>query len=215
MAHVRTIQDADLEREVIHSDLPVLIDFYADWCGPCKTMAPRLEKLAGDYAGALKVVKIDVDHNPMAVQMFRIQAMPTFVLVKDRQIVDVAQGAMDAGTLQQFVAPHVSKPAGPEVWDSKRLKLALEIEMARPVDLRAAADFARARIPGAVNVPRVNQPLDFSALTPGGQTYVFYDRTNDGVADIAARAHAAGVKAAALDGGFLGWEADGLRVQKG
>ncbi|MCB9506671.1 MAG: thioredoxin [Myxococcales bacterium] len=215
MSTVRPIGDADIEREIIHSDLPVLIDFFAEWCQPCKTMSPRLEKVAKDYGAALKVVKIDVDANPMAAQMFGIRAMPTFVIVKDRKVVDVAQGAMDASQLDAWVGRHVQKAKGPELWDAKRLKLAIEIGMAQPVDLRDPVDFARARVPSALNVSAAELSDRLAALGAAGVPLVFYDRTGTDAPAAAERAFAAGLAAGTLDGGMLGWEAAGNRVERG
>ena len=74
------VSDATLERVVADSDVPVLVDFYADWCGPCKIMAPILDELANDRIGEALVVKLDTDHNPAMVTRFAIHAIPTLVL---------------------------------------------------------------------------------------------------------------------------------------
>ena len=85
MSKVLQVSDGTFEAEVLKSSTPVLIDFYATWCGPCKMMAPVIDEVAEDYAGKLKVVKIDVDESPEATAAFGVTAMPTFVLVKDGQ----------------------------------------------------------------------------------------------------------------------------------
>jgi thioredoxin 1 len=85
MSKVLQVSDGTFEAEVLKSSTPVLIDFYATWCGPCKTMAPVIDEVASDYAGKLKVVKIDVDESPEATAAFGVTAMPTFVLVKNGQ----------------------------------------------------------------------------------------------------------------------------------
>ncbi len=216
MANIQSITDAQLEAEVLLSPIPVLVDFYADWCGPCKTLAPRLEELAQKYDGVLKIVKVDVDANPMAVQMFRIQSMPTLVLVKDQQIVDVAQGALDRTQLEAFVAA-VATPTGGgvESWDPQRLKLGAEAMVATPIDVRPAADFERARIPGAVNIPTTEMPGRLQELADLGTDVVLYDRTDAGVKELAASVAETGLPVGVLDGGFLGWEAELLPVEKG
>ena len=75
-----TVSDATFEAEVLKSAEPVLVDFFATWCGPCKAMAPALEQVAAELAGKVKVVKLDVDENPKITNEFHIQAMPTLIL---------------------------------------------------------------------------------------------------------------------------------------
>lgn len=83
MSNVKQVSDGTFEAEVLNSDTPVLIDFFAEWCGPCKVMAPVLDEVARDYAGRLKVVKVDVDEAEETAARFKVTAMPTFVLVKN------------------------------------------------------------------------------------------------------------------------------------
>jgi thioredoxin len=85
MSHVKHVSDGTFEAEVMNSDTPVLIDFFAEWCGPCKMMAPVLDEVARNYQGKLKVVKVDVEESGEAAARFGVTAMPTFVLVKDGQ----------------------------------------------------------------------------------------------------------------------------------
>ena len=83
MSNVKQVSDGTFEAEVLKSETPVLIDFFAEWCGPCKMMAPVLDEVARDYAGTLKVVKVDVDEAGETAARFGVTAMPTFVLVKN------------------------------------------------------------------------------------------------------------------------------------
>ena len=83
MSNVKLVSDGTFEAEVLNSDTPVLIDFFAEWCGPCRMMAPVLDEVARDYAGKLKVVKVDVDEAEETAARFGVTAMPTFVLVKN------------------------------------------------------------------------------------------------------------------------------------
>lgn len=87
--------------EVLSSEVPVLIDFYADWCGPCKMMAPVVEKLAEDYAGRVKVGKVNVDEEPELAQKYRVVSIPTFAFFKNGEVADTAVGAMSAAELTQ------------------------------------------------------------------------------------------------------------------
>ena len=77
------VSDADFEAEVLKSSQPVLVDFFAEWCGPCKAMAPALEEVAKDMEGQVKIAKIDVDDNPEITSRYQIQAMPTLIMFKD------------------------------------------------------------------------------------------------------------------------------------
>ncbi|MBI3856916.1 MAG: thioredoxin [Planctomycetes bacterium] len=83
MSTVKQVSDGTFDAEVLQSDTPVLIDFFATWCPPCKMMAPILDEVAREYAGRLKVVKVDVEEAQETAAAFGIQAMPTFVLVRD------------------------------------------------------------------------------------------------------------------------------------
>jgi thioredoxin 1 len=83
MSTVKQVSDGDFDVEVLQSPTPVLIDFFAEWCGPCKMMAPVIDEVARDYAGRLKVVKVDVDESGETAARFGVTAMPTFVVVKD------------------------------------------------------------------------------------------------------------------------------------
>ncbi len=217
MSNVIDVTDATIESEILGSELPVLIDFYADWCGPCKTLSPRIETLAQSYVGSLKVCKIDVDANPTAQQMFRIQAMPTLVLMAGGQIVDVARGALSAAELEQFVAKVAEQPTGGTVekFDVQRLKLSLEIDQVAAVDLRDAKDWERARIPGAVNVPAEELPSRLEELKALPVTAVFYDRNGTTAEAAAQNALEAGVSSGVLEGGILAWEAALHKVEKG
>jgi thioredoxin 1 len=82
MANIREATDANFEELVLHSERPVVVDFWAAWCGPCKMVAPEMEKLAEKYAGSVDVVKVDVDANPALSQAFNILSIPTIAYFK-------------------------------------------------------------------------------------------------------------------------------------
>ena len=108
--------DATLERfetEVLlkSKDVPVLVDFWATWCGPCKTLTPILEKLAAEYHGAFLLAKVDVDKEQQLAGYFQIRSVPTVMLLKGGQIVDGFPGALPEGQLKQFLAQHGITPA--------------------------------------------------------------------------------------------------------
>ena len=88
------VTDANFEKEVIASKEPVVVDFYAEWCGPCKAMAPALDLVAKEMAGKVKIVKVDVDQNPGITQKYKIQAMPTLMIFKDGKVASTQVGAL-------------------------------------------------------------------------------------------------------------------------
>ncbi len=88
-----TITDANFQQEVLESDLPVLIDFWAEWCGPCRMIAPTIEQLAKEFEGRAKVGKVDVDSNPQISMNYGVRSIPTLLFFKDGQVVDQLVGA--------------------------------------------------------------------------------------------------------------------------
>ena len=88
------VNDANLKTEVLDSNVPVVVDFFAEWCGPCKAMAPALDTVAKEMEGKVKIVKLDVDQNPGITQQFRIQAMPTLMIFKDGKVAATQVGAL-------------------------------------------------------------------------------------------------------------------------
>ena len=88
------VSDQDFDAQVLKSPEPVVVDFFAEWCGPCKAMAPALEQVAAEMQGKIKVVKVDVDRSPAITQLYRIQAMPTLMLFKDGKVANQHVGAL-------------------------------------------------------------------------------------------------------------------------
>jgi thioredoxin 1 len=91
-------------QELINGPVPVLVDFYAEWCGPCKMMAPVLQQLAGKMGDKVKILKVDVDKNGPAAQAYRVQGVPTFILFKNGQVVWRQSGAMSIDVLERAIA---------------------------------------------------------------------------------------------------------------
>jgi putative thioredoxin len=106
---------ATFEAEVINAsfDHPVLVDFWATWCGPCKTLGPLLEKVVGEYNGAVKLAKVDCDKEQQLAAMFGVRSIPTVVLVREGQLVDGFTGALPESALREFLARHVQPGATP------------------------------------------------------------------------------------------------------
>ena len=97
------ITDSNFEAEVKGSSMPVLVDFYADWCGPCKMMAPVVAQLAESYQGKCKVGKCNTDENPKLSQEFRIMSIPTFIFCKDGKAVKTVVGAVSKNELEENI----------------------------------------------------------------------------------------------------------------
>ncbi len=104
---VLDLSDATFEQEVLQSDVPVLVDFWATWCGPCLRMAPIVEELAKDNGGKIKVVKVDVDECPGAAGEYGVSAIPTFVLFKGGEETERINGAVPKSQLQSVVSKHI------------------------------------------------------------------------------------------------------------
>ena len=100
---VVTLQDGTFDQEVLKSDTPVLVDFWAVWCGPCKAIAPAVEELAKAYKGKLKVAKMDVDEHQGVPQQYGIRSIPTLLLFKGGRVVDTIVGAVPKSKLEESV----------------------------------------------------------------------------------------------------------------
>jgi thioredoxin 1 len=97
------VSDASFDADVLNADLPVLVDFWAEWCGPCKMIAPVLDEIASEYAGKLKVCKVDVDANPEIPPKFGIRGIPTLILFKGGSAEATKVGALSKSQLVDFI----------------------------------------------------------------------------------------------------------------
>jgi thioredoxin 1 len=102
------VDDATFQNEVLNSDKPVLVDFWAIWCGPCKMISPVVDEIANEYDGKLKVLKMDVDANPKTAMQFGIRSIPTLLVFKGGQVVEQIIGAVPKRHLLEKVTPHLN-----------------------------------------------------------------------------------------------------------
>ena len=105
--HIINTSDATFESDVLKSDKPVLLDFWAEWCGPCKMIAPILDELAGDYADRLQIAKLNIDENPQTPPKFGIRGIPTLILFKNGTVEAQKVGAVSRSQLAAFLDSHL------------------------------------------------------------------------------------------------------------
>jgi thioredoxin 1 len=103
MGDIFEVSDESFESEIINSDIPSIVDFWAEWCGPCKKIGPVVEELAGEYAGKIKVAKMDVDSNRQTPAKFGIRNIPTLILFKGGEVVNTIVGAQPKSAIEEEI----------------------------------------------------------------------------------------------------------------
>jgi thioredoxin len=209
---VPVINEQDFETEVLRSELPVLIDFYADWCGPCKTVGPEVEALSHELAGKAKFVKVNIDQSKRLATALRIQAVPTLMVFHRGRPVAAEQGAIRKARMRDMLDPFLPRAEGA----IKAMELAQLLRRGGvvPVDTREAAVYGRAHIPGAVHMPleEIESRIAELYMLPGEP--VLYCRSGDKTKLLAESLAKNEVSVTFLETGFLGWEAEGLPIER-
>jgi thioredoxin 1 len=103
----KAVTDESFKHDVLEAPGPVLVDFWAEWCGPCRMVAPILDEIAAEFAGKLTVAKVNIDDNPMTPTEYDVRGIPTMILFKDGKVVDRKIGAMPRGQMRDWVAGHI------------------------------------------------------------------------------------------------------------
>lgn len=205
------VTEQQFESEVLRSDLPVLVDFFADWCQPCKQMTPELEALATELQGKARVVKVDVDKSPRLAAMLRIQAIPTYVVFAQGRPVGMEQGVVKRTRLRELLEPFLPRAQG--AIRPEELAPLLKQPGVVPVDTRDPRTYGRAHIPGAANIPLEEVETRLAELHMLG-TPVLYCRTGALSKELSERLAADQMDIPFLEGGFLAWEAESLPIER-
>jgi len=167
LPHVFDATTATFETEVLQASLqtPVLIDFWAEWCGPCKSLGPVLEKLAAEYNGAFVLAKVDVDKEQQIAAAFQIRSVPTVFLLVGGQPVDGFPGALPEGEIREFLKRHGIEPAAGAIEDAEPAPLDPQAEVARLRDAVAAEpDKAELQLDLALALLQTGAAKDAEAL---------------------------------------------------
>ncbi len=106
-ANTKPVTDASFETDVLKASEPVLVDFWAEWCGPCKMIAPALDELAGEFAGRLTVAKVNVDENPTTPNTYSVRGIPTLILFKDGKPAATQVGALPKSRLKDWISGNI------------------------------------------------------------------------------------------------------------
>ncbi len=209
---LKAVTERDFEQEVLASELPVLLEFGAEWCGPCKVVAPELEALARELEGKAKVVSVDIDRSPMLAREMGVQSVPTFVVFHQGRPANGRVGALKKAQLREMIEPFLPRAAG--ALKPEEVGALLARRQVSAVDTREAAAFARAHLPGAVNMPieEIRTRLAELHMLPGAP--VLYCRSGDKTKELVAELAAQGMPVSFLDGGLLTWEAASLPVER-
>ncbi len=105
--HIKNVTDASFEQDVINSTKPVLVDFWAEWCGPCRALGPVLEEIAVHYGEKISVVKVNIDENPQTPSQYGVMSIPTLILVKNGQVAATKMGLLSKSQLSAFIDSNI------------------------------------------------------------------------------------------------------------
>jgi thioredoxin 1/putative thioredoxin len=209
---VRYVTEREFEAEVLRSELPVFIEFTADWCAPCRQIAPEVEAFAKETQGRVKVLKVDIDKSPTLAKQLRVQSVPTFMVFAEQRVTDAAVGVIRKKKMHEMVEPFLPRAAG-ALKPAELLQL-LKVSAVVAFDTREVVAFNRAHLPKARNIPLEEIEGRLAELHMIQGQPVLYCRSGDKTKDLAERLAEQGMPVAFLEGGLLAWEADGFPVER-
>jgi thioredoxin 1 len=209
---LQQVTEQDFEAEVLISEVPVLVEFGATWCGPCKVVEPELAALAQEYAGRAKVVTVDIDRSPFLARQLGIQSVPTFLVFHQGRPVSGKSGALKKAQLAELLEPVLPRPAGS--LKPKEVAQLLRQGHISLVDTRPPEVYGRAHIQGAINIPQSDLQTRIEELLDLPSAPVLYCRTGADSKALAAELASQGTPVSFLEGGVLGWEGDGFTLQR-
>jgi thioredoxin len=208
---VKVVGEQDFEAEVLRSELPVLVDFMAEWCQPCKVVAPEVEALSHELEGKAKCVRVDVDRSPRLAAMLRVKSVPTLMVFAQGRPVAAEQGAVRRARLRELLEPFLPRSQG--AVRPEELTQLLQQPGVVAVDTRDAASFGRAHLPHAVSMPLEHIEGRLAELAMLGVA-VLYCRGGAQSKELCDKLGRDGMQVAFLEGGLLAWEAAGLPVER-
>lgn len=210
---VQSVTTASFRQEVLESELPVLVDLWAEWCAPCRQLSPRVEEVARELEGRIKVVKVNVDQNPELAQAFNARSIPMLVVIVNGRPAKSAQGALTKPEILDLVEPFL--PVAEDEVPVKELPALMKANRVTVVDVRDAAVFRRAHIPGAWSLPIDTLADAVPSLAQQRRPVVVYDRSGGEETRRALEVITAqGLPAVFLKGGFLAWESEGFGIER-
>lgn len=210
---IPTVTERDFEQNVLLSELPVLVQFTAEWCGPCKTVAPEVEALSHELEGKAKIVKVDIDKSQLIARQMRVQSVPAFaVFHQGRPTGYPVVGALKRSQLRELLEPYLPRAEG--ALKPEEIAQLLQAGRITLVDIREPAVYARAHLPRAVNIPGDEIESRLAELHMLPAPPVVYCRSGELTKDLTVRLAEQGVPVAFLEGGVLAWEAAGFPIER-
>lgn len=209
---LRTVNEQSFEREVMLSEVPVLVEFSAEWCAPCKLVAPELEALSRELGEKAKIVTVDIDRSPNLARQLGVQSVPTFVVFHQGRPANGKVGALKRNQLREMLEPFLPRAEG--ALKPEEVFQLLKAGRIALVDTRDAASFGRAHIPGAKNIPAEEIEGRLAELFMLGLPPILYCRSGEKTKELVGKLVEQGVEVGFLEGGVLGWEAAGLAMER-
>jgi thioredoxin len=207
----KVVSEAEFEKEVLRSEVPVLVDFFATWCQPCKQMEPELRALETELGDKARIVKVDIDKSQRLAQMLRIQSVPTYVVFFQGRPVGAERGVVPRARLRELIEPCLPRAEG--AVRAAELAPLIQQRQAVAVDTRDPSSYQRAHIPGAVNIPLEEIGGRLAELHMLGVP-VLYCRAGDKTKELCEKMAREDMAIPFLEGGFLAWEADMLPIER-